>query len=159
PDAGQGSVGQMSEAVNQLLDHTEDLQLFHRAHDRIQSALLRLLDDVHAVAEGDLTHDVTRSSDLPEQVTEGFANLGHRLRQTIRAAQASAVNASAAAKHAQLLTAAMAEESATQAEPVARAVGLLDALTNAGERVTRNAEGTVSAVQLTMHAVRDGNVT
>jgi methyl-accepting chemotaxis protein len=157
PVRREDEVGDVADSVNRVLDLTQDLSLFRDAHNRLQASLLLMLEDLHRLAEGDLSHEANSLSDLPAALAEGFGALIHHLRHTVGAAQVATLQLSTSAKHAQLLIADLAQESEGRTEDAGRLGRLVGDMGGPSQQVAQHSAAAAGAVEQAAAGIRGGN--
>jgi twitching motility protein PilJ len=111
-----------------------------RQNERNQEAILRLLDDLSNLADGDLTVQATVAEDITGAIADSINYAIEALRELVTTINESAVSLDAAAKSTQAAAAHLAKASAGQSKQVASATESVAEMAASIEEVSGNAE-------------------
>lgn len=143
-------LGQMTAALNSMLDNTLNLVQSSAERDRIQQSIHKLLDEIAGVAEGDLTLEAEVTAEITGAIADSFNYMIGELRTLIARVQDTTLQVSAAANQIQQTTEALAEGSEKQSSDVISASVAVESMASAIQQVSESAEkaARVSAVAL-----------
>ncbi len=143
-------LGQMTAALNSMLDNTLTLVQSSAERDRIQQSIHKLLDEIAGVAEGDLTLEAEVTAEITGAIADSFNYMIGELRTLIARVQDTTLQVSAAANQIQQTTEALAEGSEKQSSDVISASMAVESMASAIQQVSESAEkaARVSAVAL-----------
>ena len=143
-------LGQMTAALNSMLDNTLTLVQSSAERDRIQQSIHKLLDEIAGVAEGDLTLEAEVTAEITGAIADSFNYMIGELRTLIARVQDTTLQVSAAANQIQKTTEALAEGSEKQSGDVISASMAVESMASAIQQVSESAEkaARVSAVAL-----------
>jgi twitching motility protein PilJ len=140
--------------VQQLRDITErqrfqaDAQ--RKENERDQQAILRLLDELSSLADGDLTVQATVTEDITGAIADSINYAVDALRGLVTTINQSAIQLDAAARQTQALAQHLAKASGAQSKQIASATETAGAVAAATEEVSNNAE---RAADVARHSV------
>lgn len=108
--------------------------------DRNQQAIMRLLDEMSSLAEGDLTVQATVTEDITGAIADSVNYAVEALRKLVATISQSGIQLDGAAKQTQALAAHLARASSAQSKQVAAATESIAAVAASIEEVSGNAE-------------------
>jgi twitching motility protein PilJ len=111
-----------------------------RKNARNEEAILRLLDELASLADGDLTVQATVTEDVTGAIADSINYAIEALRELVTTINASAISLDAAAKSTQAAAAHLAKASAGQSKQVAAATESVAEMAASIEEVSGNAE-------------------
>ena len=111
-----------------------------RQNERNQEAILRLLDELSSLADGDLTVQATVTEDITGAIADSINYAIGALRELVTTINASAISLDAAARSTQAAAAHLAKASAGQSKQVASATESVGEMAASIEEVSGNAE-------------------
>ena len=109
-------------------------------NERNQEAILRLLDELSSLADGDLTVQATVTEDITGAIADSINYAIEALRELVATINDSAVSLDAAAKQTQASAGHLAKASVAQSKQVALASESVAAMAASTEEVSGNAE-------------------
>jgi twitching motility protein PilJ len=109
-------------------------------NDRNQQAILRLLDELSNLADGDLTVQATVTEDITGAIADSINYAIEALRELVTTINGTAITLDAAAKQTLASAGHLAKASVTQSKQVASASESAAAMANSVEEVSGNAE-------------------
>jgi methyl-accepting chemotaxis protein len=133
-------LGQMTQALNSVLDNTLNLVQSSEERDRIQQSIHKLLDEIAGVAEGDLTLEAEVTAEITGAIADSFNYMIGELRTLIAHVQNTTLQVSAAANHISQTTDALAEGSEKQSSDVIAASMAVESMASAIQQVSDSAE-------------------
>ena len=108
--------------------------------DRNQQAILRLLDELSSLADGDLTVQATVTEDITGAIADSINYAVDALRGLVTTINHSAIQLDGAARQTQALSQHLAKSSGAQSKQIASATETAGAVAAATEEVSNNAE-------------------
>jgi twitching motility protein PilJ len=108
--------------------------------DRNQQAIMRLLDEMSSLAEGDLTVQATVTEDITGAIADSVNYAVEALRKLVATISQSGIQLDGAAKQTQALAAHLARASSAQSKQVGAATESIAAVAASIEEVSGNAE-------------------
>ncbi len=161
-------LGEMATSLNAMLDNTLVLIQSQEDRDAMQSAVVKLLDEVGDVAEGDLTVEAEVTADMTGAIADSFNLMIGQLRNIISDVQDATLQVSSSANEIQATTEHLSQGSEAQAMQIAdistsieeMAASIQQVSENAstsskvGEQALSNAQQGVLAVQNTIEGMK-----
>ena len=133
-----------AEAQNQAVDTQR------RDSERNQQAILRLLDELSSLADGDLTVQATVTEDITGAIADSINYAVDALRGLVTTINSSAISLDGAARQTQALAQHLAKASGAQSKQIAAATETAGHVAAATEEVSGNAE---RAADVARHSV------
>jgi twitching motility protein PilJ len=118
--------------------------------DRNQQAIMRLLDEMSSLAEGDLTVQATVTEDITGAIADSVNYAVEALRKLVATISQSGIQLDGAARQTQALASHLARASSAQAKQVGAATESIGAVASSIEEVSGNAE---RAADVARHSV------
>jgi twitching motility protein PilJ len=118
----------------------KSLELQSNKNERNQEAILRLLDELSSLADGDLTVQATVTEDITGAIADSINYAIEALRELVATINDSAITLDAAAKQTQSSAGHLAKASVAQSKQVALASESVAAMASSTEEVSGNAE-------------------
>ncbi len=111
-----------------------------RQNERNQQAILRLLDELSSLADGDLTVQATVTEDITGAIADSINYAIEALRELVVTINDSAVKLDAATRQTQALSTHLAKASSAQSKQIGAASESIAAMASSTEEVSGNAE-------------------
>ena len=111
-----------------------------RVNDANQAAILRLMNELQTVAEGDLTQQATVTEDITGAIADSINYALEALRGLVATINDTAVQVDAAARQTQATTTHLAEASVNQSKQINTASQSITEMAKSIEQVSANAE-------------------
>jgi twitching motility protein PilJ len=121
-----------------------------RESDRNQQAILRLLDELSSLADGDLTVQATVTEDITGAIADSINYAVDALRGLVTTINASAIQLDSATRQTQALSSHLAKASGAQSKQIASATESAASMAGSVEEVSGNAE---RAADVARHSV------
>jgi twitching motility protein PilJ len=121
-----------------------------RESDRNQQAILRLLDELSSLADGDLTVQATVTEDITGAIADSINYAVDALRGLVTTINASAIQLDSATRQTQALSQHLAKASGAQSKQIASATESAASMAGSVEEVSGNAE---RAADVARHSV------
>jgi twitching motility protein PilJ len=118
--------------------------------DRNQQAIMRLLDEMSSLAEGDLTVQATVTEDITGAIADSVNYAVEALRKLVATISQSGIQLDGAARQTQALASHLARASSAQSKQVGSATESIGAVAGSIEEVSGNAE---RAADVARHSV------
>ncbi|NJD31251.1 MAG: methyl-accepting chemotaxis protein, partial [Gammaproteobacteria bacterium] len=115
-------------------------ELQARQNERNQQAILRLLDELSSLADGDLTVQATVTEDITGAIADSINYAIEALRELVTTINDSAIKLDAATRQTQALSTHLAKASSAQSKQIASASESIAAMATSTEEVSGNAE-------------------
>jgi twitching motility protein PilJ len=111
-----------------------------RQNERNQQAILRLLDELSSLADGDLTVQATVTEDITGAIADSINYAIEALRDLVTTIHDSAIKLDGATRQTQALSTHLAKASSAQSKQIASASESITAMASSTEEVSGNAE-------------------
>jgi twitching motility protein PilJ len=121
-----------------------------RQNERNQQAILRLLDELSSLADGDLTVQATVTEDITGAIADSINYAIEALRDLVVTINDSAIKLDAATRQTQALSTHLAKASSAQSKQIGSASESITAMAGSTEEVSGNAE---RAADVARHSV------
>ncbi len=118
--------------------------------ERNQQAILRLLDEMASLADGDLTVQATVTEDITGAIADSVNYAVEALRKLVATINTSAIQLDSATRQTQALASHLAKASGAQAKQIGGATESIAAMASSTEEVSGNAE---RAADVARHSV------
>jgi twitching motility protein PilJ len=157
-DPSRDEIGGMARSVNGMLDKVLPLmEARQQERDAIQGAVMKLLDEVSGVAQGDLTKEAAVSADVTGAIADSFNYMIEQLRKIIGNVQKATQHVSSSANTIQATAEQLVEGSETQAKQIVTTTVALDDMTTSIRQVSENAGVSATVAQQAMANAKQGN--
>jgi len=114
---------------------------------RTQDAILRLLDEIQGLSEGDLTSNAVVTEDMTGAIADAFNSAIDELRQLVSTINETSVQVSSAAQETQATAMHLAEASDHQAQQITAASSAINEMAVSIEDVSKNSNETSKMAQ------------
>lgn len=127
------------------------------ANERNQTAILRLLDEIEGLADGDLTVAATVTEDFTGAIADSINLAIDQLRELVQTINQTAVQVASAAKETQATAIHLAEASEHQAHEIAGASAAINEMAGSIDQVSANASESSSVAERSVAIANKGN--
>ena len=126
-------------------------------NERNQTAILRLLDEIGDLADGDLTAEATVTEDFTGAIADSINFTIDQLRDLVGTINTTAVQVSAAAQETQATAMHLAEASEHQAQEIAGASAAINEMAVSIDQVSANAAESSAVAERSVSIANKGN--
>ncbi|MCC6074401.1 methyl-accepting chemotaxis protein [Pseudomonas sp. GCM10022188] len=126
-------------------------------NDRNQTAILRLLDEIGDLADGDLTVQATVTEDFTGAIADSINYSIDQLRDLVETINQTAVQVAAAAQETQATAMHLAEASEHQAQEIAGASAAINEMAVSIDQVSANAAESAAVAERSVAIANKGN--
>lgn len=126
-------------------------------NERNQTAILRLLDELGDLADGDLTAEATVTEDFTGAIADSINFTIDQLRELVGTINATAVQVAAAAQETQSTAMHLAEASEHQAQEIAGASAAINEMAVSIDQVSANAAESSAVAERSVSIANKGN--
>ncbi len=168
----EDELGVMATSLNAMLDNTLTLIQTSEDRDAMQAAVMKLLEEISGLADGDLTVRAEVTEDFTGAIADSFNNMAEELSQVVKNVKTTTLQLSATSHEVSVSTENLADTSENQASQVAEAIDAINAMavsiqqvaqsatqsTQVSEEASKNASDGAEAVRNTnaaMDAIRE----
>ncbi len=148
PDPSATELGRVARSLNAMLDHTVSLVQSKEERDRMQAAVMKLLEEVSGVAEGDLTVQAEVTPDVTGALADSFNFMIAELRQIIGQVQSTSRQVSTSLADLRSITEKLAAGSDDQAAQAVEASIAIEEMAASIHYVSENASSSASVAEL-----------
>ena len=138
-------------------DTRRRLQETAEKNERNQTAILRLLDEIADLADGDLSVTATVTEDFTGAIADSINFSIDQMRDLVRAINQTAVQVSAAAQETQATAMHLAEASEHQAQEIAGASAAINEMAVSIDQVSANAAESTAVAERSVAIANKGN--
>ena len=147
--ASKDELGQMASELNRVMDKTLKLVQSENERDQMQNSIMRLMEEVSNVADGDLTVEAEVTTDMTGAIADSFNYMIGQLRSLVTNVQKATANV---ANSAQQIQATTEDLSAGSEQQSARLVSTSTALTQMVSSIQQVASHTAESATVAHQA-------
>ncbi len=152
----QDELGTLATSFNTTLDNTRGLLQSREERDSIQRSIMRLLEEVSTVADGDLTREAAVTEDVTGAIADSFNFMIGELRRIIGQVKNVSLQVTNAATTTQLTTEDLVSKADEQTIQVIKTNEALSEMTTSIEEVSQGAILSASVAQQSLVNARQG---
>jgi twitching motility protein PilJ len=141
---------------NLLSDQRRRLQQTNELNQRNQDAILRLLDEMGSLAEGDLTVKATVTEDITGAIADSVNFAVEALRSLVTTINETAVQVSAAAQETQATAMHLADAAQHQARQISSASVAINDMATSIDNVSKNSAESADVAQRSVQIAANG---
>lgn len=149
-------LGVAAQSINAVLDNTISLMQSRDERDRIQGSIMKLLDEISGLAEGDLSREAEVTADLTGAIADGFNTVTGQLREIIGNVQETTLQVSSAASEIQTTTEHLADGSEAQSSQIVDTSAAVDEIALSIQQVSENAASAAGVADLALTSAKEG---
>ena len=127
-----------------------------RENERNQDAILRLLDEIAGLGQGDLTATATVTEDITGAIADSVNMAVDSLRKLVMTINGSAIQLDGATRQTQALAQHLAKSSSAQSRQISSATESIAAMANSIEEVSGNAERAADVARFSVDIAHKG---
>jgi methyl-accepting chemotaxis protein len=156
PVTSQDEIGQLITAMNSMLENSNSLVQSEEKRNELQTAIIRLLDQVANIAQGDLTREVSVSGDVTGTLADSFNYMIVELRRIIGQVQAVTEQVFKTTDLTQRNTTVLAQEAEVQAQQIIQTTKAIETMSNSIRQVTEGALLSATVAQQSLSNAKQG---
>lgn len=149
-------LGVAASSINAVLDNTISLMQSRDERDQIQASIMKLLDEISGLAEGDLSREAEVTADLTGAIADGFNTVTGQLREIIGNVQETTLQVSSAASEIQTTTEHLADGSEAQSGQIVDTSAAVDEIALSIQQVSENAVSAAGVADLALSSAKQG---
>ena len=157
PVQSTDELGRTAKAFNSMLDNTKGLMQSRDERDRIQNSIMKLLDEVANVADGDLTAEAEVTEDMTGAIADAFNFMIVNLRELIGKVKGVSSQLNATTTDSALHSERLAQGSQEQAERITQTSTALTEMSAQIVRVSQSAESSAQVAEQSLSTARKGS--
>lgn len=142
--------------INLVRDQSSRYQTSAELNQRNQEAILRLLDEMGSLAEGDLTVKATVTEDITGAIADSINFAVEALRSLVTTINETAVQVSAAAQETQATAMHLAEAAEHQAQQITSASAAINEIAVSIDEVSKNSAESAEVAQRSVQIAAKG---
>lgn len=150
-------LGATANALNAMLDNTVNLLQSQEERDNMQSSILKLLDDVAGVAQGDLTKEAEVTAEMTGAIADSFNYMIVELRGIIGSVQETTSRVASSTRTIKATAERLAEGSVQQSQRVTEVSAAIGTMTDSIQQVAQTANTASNVATQALAAARGGN--
>lgn len=152
----QDELGRTALAFNKMLDNTRGLIQSRTERDQIQRSIMKLLEEVSGVANGDLTREAEVTEGMTGAIADAFNYMIDNLRQLIGKVQTVSHQVNSTATVTQTTAERLAQGSQEQAAQISNTSTALNEMTRSIQHVAENAQVSAQVAGQSLETARQG---
>jgi methyl-accepting chemotaxis protein len=156
PVTSNDETGQLLTAMNSMLDSSDSLVQSEEKRSELQTAIIRLLDQVSNVAQGDLTREVSVSGDVTGTLADSFNYMIAELRRIIGQVQTVTEQVAKTTNLTQRNTTVLAQEAEAQAAQITQTTQAIETMAHSIRQVTEGALLSATVAQQSLSNAKQG---
>lgn len=151
-------LGEMAESMNAMLDNTLTLIQSRDERDAIQASIMRLLNEISDLADGDLTARAEVTEEITGAIADSFNAMATQLSEVVKGVKRSAAEVAQSSNEVEQSTRDLAEFSEKQAEKIQAAIVTIKDLANAIQNISRHAGMTAEVSNKAQLSAQEGSL-
>lgn len=152
----EDELGEVASSLNIMLDNTLSLIQSQDERDSIQNSILKLLEEVSDVAQGDLRVEAEVTADITGAIADSFNYMIAQLRTLVSRVQEATLQVSASANEVQTTAEHLAQGSMSQAAQIVDSSAALDEMAVSIQQVSENATLSASVAEQSLVIAQKG---
>jgi twitching motility protein PilJ len=152
----EDELGASAVALNGMLDNTLSLIQSQAERDAMQNSVMKLLEEISGVAEGDLTAEAEVTEDVTGAIADSFNNMIQQLRNIVANVQQATIQVSTSANEIQTTAEHLAAGSTMQAEQITESSAALDEMAVSIQQVSENAALSANVAEQALANAKQG---
>jgi twitching motility protein PilJ len=153
----EDELGRLTGQANATLERTTALIQSADEKDQIQRSVMKLLDEVGGVADGDLTKEAEVTADMTGAIADSFNYMIDQLRKIISNVQSATIEVSTAATQIQASAVHLAGGADNQAGQITGTSVALEEMAASIRQVSESAANSTGVAQQALQTARQGN--
>jgi twitching motility protein PilJ len=154
--ASHDEMGELAGTVNALLDNIAGLIQTRKDRDKLQASIVKLLEDVSSVADGNLTVQAEVTSDITGAIADAFNFTITQLRTLVENVQKTTQEVTVSALELQQASGRLAELSVKQANQITDTMGTVGEIAQSIERVSADGQESSRVARQSLNNARTG---
>jgi len=152
----EDELGVMARSLNAMLDNTLTLIQTSEDRDAMQAAVMKLLEEISGLADGDLTVRAEVTEDFTGAIADSFNDMAEELSRVVKNVKSATLQLSATSHEVSVSTESLAETSEKQADQVSDAITAINAMAASIQQVAENAGQSTQVSELASKNAGDG---
>lgn len=135
----QDEIGEMATSLNAMLDNTLVLIQSREERDAIQNSIVKLLDEIGGLAEGDLTRRAAVTAEVTGAIADSFNTMAEQLSGVVKNVKKATLEVTSVSRDANASSIQLAKASEIQAKQVAKTIEAINDMAASIRQVADNA--------------------
>ncbi len=135
----QDEIGEMANSLNAMLDNTLVLIQSREERDAIQASIMRLLDEISGLAEGDLSRRAVVTAEMTGAIADSFNTMAEQLSGVIKNVKQATSQVTTTTLKVNTSSTQLAKASELQARQVSQSKEAINEMTASIRQVAKNA--------------------
>jgi twitching motility protein PilJ len=152
----QDELGTMADSLNAMLDNTLNLIQSREERDAMQESVMKLLGEISALTEGDLTARAEVTEQITGAIADSFNAMAEQLTGIVKGVKEATQQVSTTSSKVSGSTTTLASMSEHQAKQVQQAIGVINEMTASIQEVAENATQSASVSKRSMTNAKKG---
>ena len=149
-------LGVMATSLNAMLDNTLTLIQTSEDRDSMQTSVMKLLEEIGGLADGDLTIRAEVTEDFTGAIADSFNNMAEELSRVVKNVKSTTLQLSATSHEVSVSTESLADTSEMQAVQVSDAIAAINAIATSIRQVAESASQSTQVSAQASENARDG---
>ncbi len=149
-------LGNMARSLNSMLDNIFELIQTREERNTMQASLMKLLDDVSGIADGDLSKEAEVTQDFTGAIADAFNFAIIQLRQIVHSVQDSTIKVGASASEISSAAEKLAKDNDATATRIVAATATLEEMARSARGVSENASQSAAVSDQALDAAKQG---
>ncbi len=154
----QDEIGEMATSLNAMLDNTLVLIQSREERDAIQDSIMKLLDEISGLAEGDLTRRAVVTAEVTGAIADSFNTMAEQLSGVVKNVKKATLEVTSVSRDANASSAQLAKASEVQAKQVAKTIEAINDMAASIRQVADNAVQSATVSEQSTANAREGSV-
>ncbi|WP_310599238.1 methyl-accepting chemotaxis protein [Desulfobulbus sp.] len=149
-------LGEMASALNGMLDSITALIQSQEERDAIQDSIMKLMNEISDLTEGDLTARAEVTEDITGAIADSFNTMAEQFGDIVRQVQSATFSVDATATDVSRRTTDLAVKSTDQAQQVSAAIKALNDMAASIRQVSEHAARSAEVSEMSRSNAREG---
>lgn len=149
-------LGSMALTLNSMLDNITVLIQSQAERDAIQESIMKLLEEISALTEGDLTARAEVTEDMTGAIADSFNAMTDQLSDIIRKVKEATASVDITSEDVARLTISLANKNIEQSRKVNNAIKAIDTMAQSIRNVSENAQQSAGVSEMSRLNAREG---
>ena len=155
----QDEIGEMANNLNLMLDNTLSLIQSQDEKELIQESIMKLLEEISGVADGDLTGKAVVTEEITGAIADSFNFMIDELRNVIGSVVDTTLHVSSSANEVQTTTEHLAKGSESQSEQILSTSAAIEEMAVSIQQVSENAALSANVAEDALNNAKLGGMT
>ena len=135
----EDEIGEMAKSLNAMLDNTLVLIQSREERDEIQASIMRLLDEISGLAEGDLSRRAVVTAEVTGAIADSFNTMAEQLSGVVKNVKQATSQVATTTRKVNTSSMQLAKASELQARQVSQSKGAIAEMAASIKQVAQNA--------------------